>query len=337
MFKLILIVQKIEYYKKRMFTLERFDSPSYNQERLISDLNGDDYYNNFFNENEFNESSFSKFIIREGLTNYKTDLANCGNEKQFSKVDICTWETIKEILKKNLISILDFYEYDSDIEKPEMRYINKKRRNRENYNSITNIEGFKISKLGRKKKSDCSQRYHNKHSPDNIIKKIKSKLFENILQFMNNILNSIKINEKKKILKDIDYKYINRLKKDFDLDLLNKSIKDLLSLDVSPKFNVDSDFNKKTIKLLIEENNDNYFLKFALNMKFREWLELFTLKTDIKEFSNNFSNELLNNMPKVDDMLKGIIDKNADKNYICSFTFYLYNYENWFLMKRPKK
>ena len=291
------------------------------------------YFFNTYNENESYPSLFSEnnklIFVREGQTNYKTD----ENVKQSSKVDICSLEKVKATFNKNSISILDNFEFDPDIEKAGMKFMGKKRKSN---NSITNKERLKYRK-GRKERSDCTQRYHNKNSPDNIIKKIKSKLFENILQFINNILNPS--NEKKKILKDIDYRYINRLKKDYDLSLLNKSIKDLLSFDVSPKFKGDikKDFNRKLIEDLMKKD-DNKFLIFALNIKFKEWLDLFTLKKDIKDFSDIFAEELFNNMTRVDVMLKDIINKNKDDNdYIISFIFYLYNYENWFIMKRTQK
>jgi len=168
-----------------------------------------------------------------------------------------------------------------------------------NYNLAINIEMMKYSK-DRKPNSDSSQRKHHKIISDNIIKKIKSNLFEYILQFINNILNDLTyINEKKKILKDISYKYINQIKKEFDLDLLNKSIKDLLSLEVSEKFLCQKDFNKIMIEELIKNKNDNKFLMFALNMKFREWLDRFTLKKEFKDFNDTFSDDLVKNMPKV--------------------------------------
>jgi hypothetical protein len=318
-----------------LYNSDLFFSPTYNSEIPNLDIK-EGYFFNSYNENEsysFLYSENNKLIsVREGPTNYKTN----ENVEQLSKVDICTLESIKTIFSKNSISILDNYEYDSNKEKAEMKFMGKKRK--KSNNSITNKEGLKYRK-GRKERSDCTERYHNKNSPDNIIKKIKAKLFENILQFINNILNQNNINEKKKILKDIDYKYINRLKKDYDLGLLDTPIKDLLSFDVSPKFkDVKNDFNRKKIEGLMEKKNDNEFLIFALNMKFREWLDLFTLKKDIKDFSKMFYVELGNNMTRVDNMLKDIIDKNNDdNNYIISFIFYLFNYENWFIMKKSKK
>ena len=302
-------------------------SPISNSEILNFDLN-EGY--SFFPYNE--DESFASLGL-EGPTKYKTE----DNVKHSPKVEICTLENIKTTLDKSSIPLLDNLEYDSDKEKAEMKLTGRKRK--KSHNLITNKESLKYRK-GRKKRTDCTQRYHNKNTPDNIIKKIKAKLFKNILQFINNILNQNNNNEKKENLKDIDYTYINRLKKDYDLGLLDKSIKDLLSLDVSPKFKSGKDFNRKMIEGLMENKNknENEFLMFALNMKFREWLDLFTLKIGFEDFSEMFYKELGNNMPRVDDMLNNIIKKNKDdNNYIISFIFYLYNYENWFIMKRTQK
>ena len=295
---------------------------------------------NSYNENDLYEALYFKNTNSslEGPTNYKTDFINFGNWKHPPKLDVYTFDRIKLIFQKNYTifeQILNNFIYDSHIEEAENKFMGKKRKR--NYNSTTNIGSMKYSKRkGRKEKADTSQRLHDKNISDNIIKKIKSKLFEKILQFINNILNSIQINfyEKKKILKDIDYKYINRLNKEFDLNLLNTSIKDLLSFKVSDKFRcIDKDFNKNLIKELMNRKNDNKFLMFVLNMKFREWLDLFTLKKYPKEFSE----ELNKNMIKVKDMIEDIYKKNKDRNYISSFIFYLYNYENWFIMKRSQK
>ena len=261
---------------------------------LSLDLNEKEIFN-IFNENDLSENKNSSL---EGPTNYKTDI-----------IDIYSFERINRIFQKyktiNFEQILNNFIYDSHMEDAENRFMGKKRKR--SYNYTTNIESMKYSKRkGRKEKTDTSHRPHNKNTSDNIIKKIKSKLFENILQFINNILIasdiSINIDEKKKILKDIDYKY-----------------------------------NKNLIKELIIQKNDNKFLMFALNMKFREWLDLFTLKIEFKEFSETFAEELNKNMTKVKDMIEDVYSKNKDRNYISSFIFYLYNYENWFIMKRSKK
>ena len=303
---------------------------------------------NTYNENDLSEAFCSKNTnnLLEEPTNYKTDFINFGSGKDRPILDVYTFDKIKRIFQKNYTidfeQILNNFMCDSHIEDAENKFMGKKRKR---IYKTNNIEGMKYSKTkGRKEKTDTSQRPHNKFTSVNIIKKIKSKLFKEILQFINNILNASDINnnidKKQKILKDIDYKYINRLNKEYDLNLLNTSIKDLLSFKVSDKFHCfDEDFNEILIKKLMDTKNtkntknNNKFLMFALNMKFREWLDLFTLKKDPKEFSE----ELNKNMTKVKDMIEGVYIKNKDINYISSFIFYLYNYENWFIMKRPKK
>ena len=159
---------------------------------LSLDLNEKEIFN-IFNENDLSENKNSSL---EGPTNYNTDI-----------IDVYLFERINRIFQKcktiNFEQILNNFIYDSHMEDAENRFMGKKRKR--SYNYTTNIESMKYSKRkGRKEKTDTSQRPHNKNTSDNIIKKIKSKLFENILQFINNILIasdiSINIDEKKKIL-----------------------------------------------------------------------------------------------------------------------------------------
>ena len=139
-----------------------------------------------------------------------------------------------------------------------------KRRNRNKVPELN--DGTK--KLGRKKKNDNKERLHNKSSEDNIIKKIKSKLWSYLIEFINNmldlylkdekIISLIKIMknikgdknpEKETLIKELDYKMtIDETKKENNLQYLKMSIKDFLSQDISPKFKTYStDSNKKKI------------------------------------------------------------------------------------------
>ena len=80
---------------------------------------------------------------------------------------------------------------------------------------------------------------HDKMSPDNIIKKVKSSIFNFICVFLNNIINLDESYNLYKIqLLKLDYKYINKLKKEQDIELLNMRLKDLLSKDISPKYQI---------------------------------------------------------------------------------------------------
>jgi hypothetical protein len=271
-------------------------------------------------------------ILAEKRTYYITCPTNS------SKSSIYKIEDIQTIFENNINSysfgeILKNFKKDIDIERAELKFLGNKRNKKDIPNK--NNERIQVRK-GRKKKDDddCTQRNHNKKSPDNIIKKIKSMLFGSMVEFINNILKSCNISAK--ILK-IDYKYINQIKRENDLKFLNSSIKDILSLDISSKYSFEFDSNKKTIESLLKENKDNRLLIFALNLKFNEWLDFFTLKKDIEKLDEIFSKELGKNMTKIDVILNKIFKKNESNNYISSFIFYLYNYESWFINKRIMK
>lgn len=227
-------------------------------------------------------------------------------------------------------------------EKLEEPFLNKKRNRDFDFSDSDLYEMIEKEKLlysekenkikrGRKPKDGESWGGHDRMSPDNIIKKIKSILFGGMVEFINNILKSC--NSHEKILK-IDYKYVDQIKRENDLKLLNSSIKDILSLDISSKYNCPFDSNKKTVERLLKYYQDNRLLIFALNLKFNEWLDFFTLKKDIEKIDETFFKELGKNMTKIDVTLNKIFNKNKSNNYISSFIFFLYNYESWFINKR---
>ena len=109
-------------------------------------------------------------------------------------------------------------------------------------------------KLGRKKAIDQPERKHNKKSADNIIKKVKGYLLEFLITFVNGI-----INKKEYTLKPLDYKSnIDKMKKDEDIKLLDKTVKDYLYQDISRKyFKTPINWNKQIINHLLKDQKDN--------------------------------------------------------------------------------
>ena len=91
-------------------------------------------------------------------------------------------QNIKEILTKN----------------NNIRRINK------NQDNIIKKEEKK-NNIGRKKKNDKSKNNHNKYIPDNIVKKIKNRISDFLIEFTNNLINSIyNINKINKILLNLN-------------------------------------------------------------------------------------------------------------------------------------
>ena len=252
-----------------------------------------------------------------------------------------SFEIIKEILQNSknfdFSKIQSNFKKDSRIENAEnmLQLIKKKRKRSSNSELLTFDNKIKYG-FGRKKTGDISKRDHNKFSSDNIIKKIKAKLFQNAIIFVNNILDNKNKNMK---LKELDYQYINSIKKDKELESLRKPLKEILSKKISPKFNnFPKDTNKKIIDYILESQKNNEVLMFILNLPFRDWIDLFIMKKNLKEFenlNNSSCQKIEEKMPKINDLLDKILEKNTGE-YLSSFIFYLYNYERYFTSKRKR-
>ena len=221
-------------------------------------------------------------------------------------------------------------------------------------------------KRGRKiKLENPNRKEHNRFSEDNIIRKIKVKIFAYPLIFINNILKRNKKNKYK--LYKINYKYINQVKKVKDLEYLDMSLKDLYSFDISSKYKkFGKTHNKNIIIKIIEKKiliEDYSTIIFVFNLSLRKWLELFTYKKTINEIikesegGKDINLEIIDkSFIGVEELLKKILeDNNKDngkdnggdngedngedkgKDYFSKFVFLLYNYEKWFDIKSGRK
>ena len=265
----------------------------------------------------------------------------------------------KEENKNKFSEIINKYNNKEEIkediffEKPEMRtiiageeniinneLIDQKKQNKKESNK--KVENFG-NKRGRKTNEIKNIGTHNKMVPDNIIKKIKGKIFEYSIVFLNNILNN---NKKEEKLFKLDYKYVNRLNREQDLQYLDMKLKELFSKDISPKYiikNRHKDFNKRYISKILNNQSDNTIL-FVFNITFRDWLDLFTLKKNIKDIIFKYdyldkdidSGNIQKSLFSVDILLNKIMNEN-NKEYLTMFIFLLYNYERWFYNKTGRK
>ena len=310
----------------------------------IYSKNGNNFYfdkDNFDNDNNENENENNTYNLQS--KNDRTTLVKAKNKLNIKGNNPNCW-TLDEINK--------LFDLETDIRRKIIEdipidepFLNRKRNRdftitNDTYGSMYNNNKFQIEvettkKRGRKPKNEEGQRKHNKSSPDNIIKKIKANLFKYCKLFLNNVLSGI---TNTKIL-DLDYKYINQLKKDLDLKFIGMTLKDLFSLDISPKYqDMPHDTNKINIQKILNDNKDDT-LEFIFNMTFRDWIDVFTYKKNISELLQNYNNDNNNigidvktieeNMIGVHELLKELAKNNKDE-YFSLFTFYLYNYELWF-------
>ena len=313
------------------------------------------------NTNIANPHSLSLCFLEDKTTAYKTtpnlDYSQKEiNEKNDKEFQFYKYETIFEILKKNINNsqINEKFVKDNNMEKEEeyLQFGHKKRKRNEdkenNQNESLKNKENNIIKRGRKKKNfENNKKENNKMENDNIIKKTKAIFFNYSLMFMNKLLeNSVKDDNKLKLYK-LDYKSINQLKKENDIALLNTPLKDFFSFNISPKYKFkDIDYNKELIKKIInmpEKVNDYNTIKFVLDLTFGDWLELFTYKKNVKKLIKSDDDYNVINFRKIEDSLVGInklLEKkvqNFDSHYFSHFIFYIYNYERWFYIKKPRK
>ena len=237
---------------------------------------------------------------------------------------------------------------------------NERRKNLGGVREIKDKNIKNIIKSGRKKKSDISNRFHNKYSSDNLIDKIKNMINISLVSFCNKIISSIyedkiKIKEifssarlskkisKTKIIKDINYNFIYNKKKAHEiLDLLNITIKDYLCNKISQKYaNTPDEYNKLIINQLLLDNEYKDIFDFIFNhIKIKDWFDLFIYKKDLKDISKYKSlkrNEKIiikNNLVRINDYLIKIYQK--DETYFQCLVMCIYNFNRFLMVKEER-
>ena len=241
-------------------------------------------------------------------------------------------EKYEDILKELSLNISEKDEKLENAENEMLLKIKRKIKIEDDYYSYDEVieDNQNKNKKGRKRKDDNSQRKHNEFSSDNIMKKIKRILYKYLLIFINEIIKEcIRETENIIIIEPLDNKCILDLKIKENRIYLNQTIKELLS-DVK---------NKNNIKILLKKESNNEVLNYVFNLKFKEWIEIITLKKDIKCFgdiSNDSYEVIKNHLPTIQYIIKDISTSNNKNDYLSLFFFYLINFERWFYIKNPK-
>lgn len=254
-------------------------------------------------------------------------------------------QNIKEILTKN----------------NNIRRINK------NQDNIIKKEEKKNS-IGRKKKNDNSKSNHNKYIPDNIVKKIKNRISDFLIEFINNLINSIyNINEinkillnlnlhkfelknQKKIIKKIEHKFsANLTKKEDNLKLLNSTLKEYLSNKISTKYvNYKENQNELIISKLLEDDENKDIFKFVFQeLKIEDWLQIYTHQKNIDDYIYRYDLskdkekviKIKKSIVGIDEYLKKLItleNENDNKLYYHCFLLLIYNFRLYLDLKEGR-
>ena len=313
--------------------------------------------------------------LEEKSTGFKTNIIYPNNMTYYKinedqKEECPPFYSMEEILKKINETNLDQKIKDKLAQKKEvieksrnyasMKLI-KKKRNRENEEDEEKEEDIipknskdfyiyvhKENKRGRKTEKNSRNYIHDKSKSDNIIKKIKDKLFKSVLTFVNKNLD---LNEEYKLLK-LDYnKYINKLKREVDLNLLKMPLKHFLSFEISKKYNKLPNYNKTIIDQILNnqeniniyDNKTNKTINFIFDISFEDYIDICIGKKNLDDLMNEYGftkdnidyEKIKSNLNIINEISTEVIEKN-DATYLSFFLFYLYNYKRWFFLKRER-
>ena len=154
-------------------------------------------------------------------------------------------------------------------------YINKQ----ENQNSLLNKK--------RQRETNKSEKTHNKFSEDNLKRVCKHLVIENVMKFLNKKIydaydGNIGDGILKKELVKLEQSQKKNSKAEFNKEFLNKTMKEILSNNITKKIKkYDQEHNKKLINKLVEEKNDIFEKLF--NLTFIECSDHFSGNKKIKE------------------------------------------------------
>jgi hypothetical protein len=204
-------------------------------------------------------------------------------------------------------------------------------------NSINNIVSIDIlpktekkepkSFLGRKTKGDTEEREHSKFKEDNQMRKIKSYFLKYIPDYVNSSLSFVH----KRFLK-IDKKVNQELKKDFNVELMDKKLKDIfIEFPICGRYSEaknGENHNAELIKEIYENNEETEAIE-KLEQTYIQVLDCFR-KNNLEKFRDDILNKEIKNGEK----------ESKAKMYVNQLVKLLFNYESWFTDKSargPKK
>lgn len=272
-----------------------------------------------FNLNE--ERSNNNTVNLEELNEYKNSIDN-NNSIYFIK---------KSNLNKVVIPNEEKKDINFKIEKEKFVKNNSKKSTSDNSlsdkvilkDNSNIIKNEKNKNLGRKRKGEIynENEVHNKERPDNIRIKFKRLFFKNLILFINFLLDkSTNFKLKGKKFQKIDSAYINNMKKDKNLKMLDLPAVQILSKDICKKYKrYEKDNNRKIIKIIYEENEIS--LIEVLNKKIRELMITFC--------SDNVEEGIFENYKRLKNYVEELyINKNKEKeSFIKKFIYEANNFE----------
>ena len=216
--------------------------------------------------------------------------------------------------------------------------------------------------LGIKRNDDSIESNRRKSKSDNIIKKIKNRIIDFLLSFVNKLINSLyskdKINQilsklnlpliksqNEDVLKKIDHKIVaNHTNKSYNLEFLSFKLKGLLSKKNSERYSIPDNYNELIISELLKDDENKDIFNFVFNeIDIEAWLQIFTYQKELECYTkNSLANEehelkLKENMIRIDEyLMKYLNSEKDDKIYYHCFLLLLYNFRIYLSNKKGR-
>ena len=283
-----------------------------------------DFYNNslidFYDNNAKLESLYEKNNnIKNIVTVGKTESTSFLTNKR--ERDLLEDYKLKKEDENDIISQNIFYSNEKEKEEKEEKE-KETEENIEQLNIDNNVDtkiiiNLEEKKLGRRKEDEiyCEKAKHTKFNEDNIMRKIKTFSFQYILRLLNDSLI-----DKNKEFYPLETELNENLKKDLNVQLLNRTILDIYE---NSKLNDRHRFrgaaNKILIKKILEENVEIKTIKI-LSMTYKDILDQIRQKDSsffLEEIRKKESRKKKNTPEIINSYLKKLEDL-------------LFSYENWF-------
>ena len=215
-----------------------------------------------------------------------------------------------------------------------IKMLGQKTQRNENPSPKKEKENSEIDKkLGRIPNDSNKTGSHNKSSFDNIMRTIKPK----ISKYMHNLLNR-SLKTTKYEFKRLDSVLNKELKKDFNLDLLNMTVKDIYL-----NFNISTKYSSHSIEdnLFDSSNENREIIQYIENNPEKEKDACEVLKLTYEEIIEKFIDdpkEGLENFKSIIRSEKYKLKKPVDlEKYISDIDYLFKNIRNWFEVKTGRQ
>lgn len=311
------------------------------------------------------ELSFSFNETEELIQNYLKDntLSN-GNNPSFFRNNIYNNNELFDFdsyIYQNNIFNISYIENDNDqsknmpksepIQKQDnkelIEYVSEPKPQKEN-KELNELESeqkpmIEIKILGRKKIDDITDRKHDKYKEDNMIRKIKVKLKDALLKFINSkikesnfsfVINNVLYKGDEVRLLNIKNKNNNNINVDFIMKLFNTKIKYVLSDDINDRYkNYPINFNREIINKIYTSKNGGH-IRNILDKTFLECLKYYRMDEDI--FGDD-SYSCLSGLQEGFQEFKKELSEDNDKKYEDGIIDLINKFEIVYSSKTPRK